>query len=34
MRALLVDRDGRYPDVSDALGDLHGVPAALGLPRV
>ena len=33
MRALLVDREGRYPDVRDALRDLYGVPAALGLPR-
>jgi HAD superfamily hydrolase (TIGR01549 family) len=33
MRALLVDREGRYPDVPDALRDLYGVPAALGLRR-
>jgi putative hydrolase of the HAD superfamily len=33
MRALLVDREGRYPEVPDALRDLYGVPAALGLPR-
>ena len=33
MQALLVDREGRYPDVPDALRDLYGVPAALGLPR-
>jgi putative hydrolase of the HAD superfamily len=33
MRALLVDREGRYPDVPNALRDLYGVPAALGLPR-
>jgi putative hydrolase of the HAD superfamily len=34
MRALLVDREGRYPEVPDTLRDLYGVPAALGLPRV
>ena len=34
MRAVLVDREGRFPDVPDALRDLYGVPAALGLPRV
>jgi FMN hydrolase / 5-amino-6-(5-phospho-D-ribitylamino)uracil phosphatase len=33
MRAVLVDREGRFPDVPDALRDLYGVPAALGLPR-
>jgi HAD superfamily hydrolase (TIGR01549 family) len=33
MRALLVDREGRYPDIADALRDLYGVPAALGLSR-
>ncbi|HEX6702106.1 MAG TPA: HAD family hydrolase [Gaiellaceae bacterium] len=33
MRALLVDREGRYPEVPDALRDLYGVPAALGLTR-
>ena len=33
MRALLVDRKGMYPNVPDALRDLYGVPAALGLPR-
>ena len=33
MRAILVDRDGRYPDVPDRLEDLYGVPAALGLSR-
>ena len=31
MRAILVDRDGRYPDVDDRLDDLRGLPAALGL---
>jgi FMN phosphatase YigB (HAD superfamily) len=33
MRALLVDREGRYPEVPDALRDLYGVPAALGIMR-
>jgi len=33
MRAILVDRDGRYPDVEERLVDLYGLPAALGLPR-
>ena len=33
MRALLVDREGRYPDAPDALSDLYGVPAALGIVR-
>jgi putative hydrolase of the HAD superfamily len=33
MRALLVDREGRYPGVPDALRDLYGVPAALGFER-
>lgn len=34
MQALLVDREGRYPEVEDRLRDLLGVPAALGLaPR-
>ena len=33
MRALLVDRERMYPNVRDALRDLYGVPAALGLPR-
>jgi HAD superfamily hydrolase (TIGR01549 family) len=32
MRAVLVDRENRYPDVPDRLPDLLGVPAALGLP--
>ncbi|MGH3039316.1 MAG: HAD family hydrolase [Gaiellaceae bacterium] len=31
MRALLLDRDGRYPDVWDALPNLLALPAALGL---
>jgi putative hydrolase of the HAD superfamily len=33
MRAVLVDREGRFPDVPDALRDLYGVPAALGVAR-
>jgi putative hydrolase of the HAD superfamily len=33
MRAILVDRDGRYPDVEERLTDLYGLPAALGLAR-
>jgi putative hydrolase of the HAD superfamily len=31
MRALLVDREGRYGDGIEALDDLREVPAALGL---
>ncbi|HZB85898.1 MAG TPA: HAD family hydrolase [Gaiellaceae bacterium] len=31
MRALLLDRDGRYPEVADALPNLLALPAALGL---
>jgi HAD superfamily hydrolase (TIGR01549 family) len=33
MRALLVDREERHPDVPDRLTDLYGLPAALGLVR-
>jgi putative hydrolase of the HAD superfamily len=33
MRAILVDRDGRHPDVEGRLTDLYGLPAALGLVR-
>jgi putative hydrolase of the HAD superfamily len=33
MRAILVDRDDRHPDVDGRLPDLYGLPAALGLPR-
>jgi putative hydrolase of the HAD superfamily len=33
MRAILVDRDGRHPEVEDRLTDLLGLPAALGLAR-
>jgi putative hydrolase of the HAD superfamily len=31
MRAVLIDRLGRYPEVVDSLRDLRGLPAALGL---
>jgi putative hydrolase of the HAD superfamily len=31
MRALLLDRDGRYPDAADRIPDLLALPAALGL---
>ena len=31
MRAVLIDREGRYPDAADRLPDLWGLPAALGL---
>jgi HAD superfamily hydrolase (TIGR01549 family) len=33
MRAILVDREQRHPDVEDRLTDLYGLPAALGLSR-
>ena len=33
MRGILVDREGRYPEVEERLTDLYGLPAALGLPR-
>ena len=33
MRAILVDREERHPDVEERLTDLYGLPAALGLPR-
>jgi len=33
MRAFLVDREDRFPEVEDRLTDLYGLPAALGLPR-
>jgi putative hydrolase of the HAD superfamily len=33
MRAFLVDRENRYPDVEGRLPDLYGLPAALGLSR-
>ena len=31
MRAVLLDREGRYPGVADRLDDLRELPAALGL---
>jgi HAD superfamily hydrolase (TIGR01549 family) len=31
MRALLLDREDRYPDVAEKLTDLRALPAALGL---
>jgi HAD superfamily hydrolase (TIGR01549 family) len=33
MRAILIDRDERHPEVEERLIDLYGLPAALGLPR-
>jgi HAD superfamily hydrolase (TIGR01549 family) len=33
MRAYLVDRENRYPEVAERLPDLYGLPAALGLAR-
>jgi putative hydrolase of the HAD superfamily len=33
MRAILIDRDDRHPQVEERLIDLYGLPAALGLPR-
>jgi FMN phosphatase YigB (HAD superfamily) len=33
MRAILVDRDDRHPDVDERLKDLYGLPAALALNR-
>jgi HAD superfamily hydrolase (TIGR01549 family) len=33
MRAILIDRDERHPDVGERLTDLYGLPAALGLAR-
>jgi putative hydrolase of the HAD superfamily len=33
MRAILMDREGRHPEVEQRLTDLYGLPAALGLPR-
>jgi putative hydrolase of the HAD superfamily len=33
MRAFLLDRDNRYPEVEDRLTELYALPAALGLPR-
>ncbi len=35
MRALLLDREGRYPEVEERLPDLYALPPALGLaPRL
>jgi putative hydrolase of the HAD superfamily len=31
MRAVLLDREGRYPEVEGRLGDLRELPAALGI---
>ena len=31
--AFLLDREDRYPEISDRLPDLYALPAALGLPR-
>jgi putative hydrolase of the HAD superfamily len=31
MRAVLLDREGRYPEIEHRLDDLRGLPAALGL---
>ena len=33
MRAILVDREDRHPDVDGRLADLYALPAALGLSR-
>jgi putative hydrolase of the HAD superfamily len=33
MRAVLVDRENRYPEIEERLPDLYGLPAALGLVR-
>jgi HAD superfamily hydrolase (TIGR01549 family) len=33
MRAILIDRDDRHPEVEERLTDLYGLPAALGLKR-
>ena len=33
MRAILVDREKRHPDIEERLTDLYGLPAALGLSR-
>jgi putative hydrolase of the HAD superfamily len=33
MRAILVDREDRHPDVDERLTDLYGLPAALGISR-
>ena len=33
MRAILIDREDRHPEVEPRLTDLYGLPAALGLKR-
>jgi putative hydrolase of the HAD superfamily len=33
MRAILIDREERHPEVAERLTDLYGLPAALGLSR-
>ena len=33
MRAILIDREERYPELEERLTDLYGLPAALGLRR-
>jgi HAD superfamily hydrolase (TIGR01549 family) len=33
MRAILIDRDDRHPEVEERLNDLYGLPAALGIAR-
>lgn len=33
LRAILIDREDRHPDVEERLTDLYGLPAALGLSR-
>jgi putative hydrolase of the HAD superfamily len=33
MRAILIDREERHPDVDERQTDLYGLPAALGLAR-
>jgi putative hydrolase of the HAD superfamily len=34
MRAVLIDRENRYPEIDERLPDLYGLPSALGLMRV
>jgi putative hydrolase of the HAD superfamily len=33
LRAILIDREDRHPEVDERLTDLYGLPAALGLSR-
>jgi putative hydrolase of the HAD superfamily len=33
MRAILIDREDRHPDVEERLTDLYGLPAAIGVVR-